>query len=41
MSSDTKRKKNSIKCRARDSNLGPLVYEVSVLQTELSFRMKN
>ena len=27
--------------RARESNLGPLVYEASVLQTELSFWMKN
>ena len=26
---------------ARDSNLGLLVYEASVLPTELSFRMKN
>ena len=26
---------------AGDSNLGPLVYEASVLPTELSFRMKN
>ena len=32
---------NSAKWRARDSNLGPLVYEASVLPTELSFRMKN
>ena len=24
-----------------DSNLGPLVYEASVLPTDLSFRMKN
>ena len=36
-----KRKKNFVKCRARDSNLGPLVYEASVLPTEPSFRMKN
>ena len=36
-----KRKKNSVKCHARDSNLEPLVYEASVLPTELSFRMKN
>ena len=36
-----KRKKNSVKCHARDSNLGPLVYEASVLPTEISFRMKN
>ena len=35
-----KRKKNSVKCRARDWNLGPLVYEVSALPIELSFRMK-
>ena len=34
-------KKNSIRCRARDSNLEPLVYEASVLPTELSFRTKN
>ena len=27
-----KRKKNSVKCRARDSNLRPLVYEASVLR---------
>ena len=32
-----KRKKNSVKCRARDSNLGPLVYEASLLPAELSF----
>ena len=36
-----KRKKNFVKCVAQDSNLGPLVYEASVLPTELSFRMKN
>ena len=41
ISSYTKRKKNSVMCRAQDSNLGPLVYEASVLPTELSFRMKN
>ena len=47
ISSYTKRKKNPVKCRvstsahAQDSNLGPLVYEASVLPTELSFRMKN
>ena len=36
-----KRKKNSVKCRARDSNLAPLVYKASVLPIELSFWMKN
>ena len=36
-----KRKKNSAKCRTRDSHMGPLVYEASVLPTEPSFRMKN
>ena len=41
ISSYTKWKKNSVKCRARDSNLRPLIYEASVLPTELSFRMKN
>ena len=41
ISSYTKKKKISAKCRARDSNLGPLVYEASVLPTELSYRMKN
>ena len=30
-SSYSKRKKNSVKCRAGDSNLGPLVYEVRAL----------
>ena len=30
-----------MKCRAWDSNLGPLAYEASVLPTELSFWMKN
>ena len=37
----TKKKKVSISCCARDSNLRPLVYEASVLPIELSFRMKN
>ena len=37
----TKRKKNSVKFRAHDLNLGPLVYEASVLPTELSFQLKN
>ena len=41
ISSYTERKKNSVKWGAEDSNLGPLVYEASVLPTELSFRMKN
>ena len=41
MSSYTERKENSFKWGARDSNLGPLVYEASVLPTELSFRIKN
>ena len=36
-----KGKKNSVKWRAGDPNLRPLVYEASVLPTELSFRMKN
>ena len=36
-----KRKKNSVKCSARYSNLGPLVYKASMLPTELSLRMKN
>ena len=36
-----KRKKISVKCLARDSDLGPLVYEASVLPTKLSFQMKN
>ena len=35
-----KRKKSSVKCRARDSNLGPRVYEVNAQPIELSFRMK-
>ena len=34
-----KRKKNSVKCCARESNLGPPVYEVNALPIELSFRM--
>ena len=38
---NTEGKKNSVKWSARDSNLGPLVYEASVLLTELSFQMKN
>ena len=33
ISSYTKRKKNSVKSRAQDSNLGPLVYEASVLKS--------
>ena len=37
----TLKRENSAKWRAMDSNLGPLVYEASVLPTELSFRMKN
>ena len=41
ISSCTKREKNSVKCHALDSNLRPLVYEASVLPTELSFRIKN
>ena len=41
ISSYTKKKKNSVKYRARDSNLAPLVYEASVLPTELSFRLNN
>ena len=41
ISSSTKRKKNSVKYRGWDSNPGPLVYDASVLPTELSFRMKN
>ena len=36
-----KRKKNFVKWDLGDSNLGPLVYEASVLPTELSFRIKN
>ena len=36
-----KMKKTLSSAVARDSNLGPLVYEASVLPTELSFRMKN
>ena len=35
-----KRNKNSVKCRAMDSNLGPLVYEASVLPTELPSEWK-
>ena len=35
-----KERKYFVKCRARDSNLAPFVYEVSVLPIELSFRMK-
>ena len=27
-------KKSSVKCRARDSNLGPLVYEAGVLNND-------
>ena len=37
----TLKEENSVKCLARDSNLGPLVWEASVLPTELSFQMKN
>ena len=40
ISSYTKRKKNSVKSRAQDSNLGPLVSEVIALAIELPFRMK-
>ena len=40
ISSFTKKKRNSVRCRAWDLNLGPLVYEASVLPTELSFWMK-
>ena len=37
---ESKRKKNSVQCRARDSNLGPRIYEVNALPIELSFQMK-
>ena len=36
----SKSKKTSVRCRALDSNLGPLVYEPSVLSIELSFLTK-
>ena len=37
MSSYTEKKKNSVKWGAGDSNLGPRIYEASVLPSELSF----
>ena len=35
------KERKTVKYRGWDSNPGPLVYEASVLPTELSFRMKN
>ena len=37
---DTLKEEKSVRCRARDLNLGPLVYEASALSIELSFWMK-
>ena len=36
----TLKEESSVRCCAKDMNLGPLVYEASALPIELSFRLK-